>query len=401
MKRARVLLDNHDSAAPAHLDRGHPPAARPALPVIRRRDFVQLFDTTPDLTGIDIDVSRYIRASDERDVQVAWREWDKQDGPPTRGLHRDELCRVDIGDLQALLKKAKQPAYRWDLLSRKWVTCRGDPAPGMTILLPCAAGGYTPRWGWTGAQKDVPTPINASATSQDADEADLPTYVGAYVPLAEHLLDTRAQMVEMLDSLRLDALPSPELIEAAHWHDVGKAHEVFQEMLTCKLPEGSTVRDAGPYAKSVRATSGRSSRPHFRHELASALAVLQQDDTKDLVAYLVAAHHGKVRMSIRARPTEEPAPGLPPETPIALGVLEGDTLPEVDLGASQVSRPQEIRLGRYLSLGGGDGVRSWRERTEALLERLGPFRLAYLEALVRVADWRASAPPEQAEGATP
>jgi len=33
---------------------------------------------------------------------------------------------------------------------------------------------------------------------------------------------------------------------------------------------------------------------------------------------------------------------------------------------------------------------SRRERTQALLERLGPFRLRYLEALLRAADWRAS-----------
>jgi CRISPR-associated endonuclease/helicase Cas3 len=33
---------------------------------------------------------------------------------------------------------------------------------------------------------------------------------------------------------------------------------------------------------------------------------------------------------------------------------------------------------------------SWRERTQMLLERLGPFRLGYLEALLRAADCRAS-----------
>ena len=34
---------------------------------------------------------------------------------------------------------------------------------------------------------------------------------------------------------------------------------------------------------------------------------------------------------------------------------------------------------------------SWTERTRELLARLGPFRLAWLETLLRVADWRASA----------
>ncbi|MYH07338.1 MAG: hypothetical protein F4146_02010, partial [Rhodothermaceae bacterium] len=37
---------------------------------------------------------------------------------------------------------------------------------------------------------------------------------------------------------------------------------------------------------------------------------------------------------------------------------------------------------------------SWTERTRDLLQRFGPFRLAYLEALLRIADWRASSKEE-------
>jgi CRISPR-associated endonuclease/helicase Cas3 len=40
----------------------------------------------------------------------------------------------------------------------------------------------------------------------------------------------------------------------------------------------------------------------------------------------------------------------------------------------------------------GEGVMgpSWTARTQRLLKEYGPFRLARLEMLVRVADWRAS-----------
>ena len=38
--------------------------------VIRRKDFTDLFDTTPDLAGNDIDVLRFIRDGDDIDVQV-------------------------------------------------------------------------------------------------------------------------------------------------------------------------------------------------------------------------------------------------------------------------------------------------------------------------------------------
>jgi CRISPR-associated endonuclease/helicase Cas3 len=45
---------------------------------------------------------------------------------------------------------------------------------------------------------------------------------------------------------------------------------------------------------------------------------------------------------------------------------------------------------------GADGEVSWAGRALALLERddIGPFRLSYLEAIVRLADWRASAAAE-------
>jgi CRISPR-associated endonuclease/helicase Cas3 len=43
-----------------------------------------------------------------------------------------------------------------------------------------------------------------------------------------------------------------------------------------------------------------------------------------------------------------------------------------------------------MAMGRHDGAPSWMESAIALRERLGPFRLAYLEALVRAADVRAS-----------
>jgi CRISPR-associated endonuclease/helicase Cas3 len=37
---------------------------------LRRKDLLDLFDTTPDLCGNDLDISRYIRDGDDTDVQV-------------------------------------------------------------------------------------------------------------------------------------------------------------------------------------------------------------------------------------------------------------------------------------------------------------------------------------------
>jgi CRISPR-associated endonuclease/helicase Cas3 len=40
----------------------------------------------------------------------------------------------------------------------------------------------------------------------------------------------------------------------------------------------------------------------------------------------------------------------------------------------------------------GDGYQgpTWGARTQALLAEIGPFRLVWLEAVVRIADWRAT-----------
>ena len=42
-------------------------------------------------------------------------------------------------------------------------------------------------------------------------------------------------------------------------------------------------------------------------------------------------------------------------------------------------------------IGEGEQGPSWTERTLKLLDQYGPFQLAWLETLVRLADWRASA----------
>jgi CRISPR-associated endonuclease/helicase Cas3 len=108
---------------------------------------------------------------------------------------------------------------------------------------------------------------------------------------------------------------------------------------------------------------------------------------RDLVAYLIAAHHGKLRMGLRALPGEQ-EPDDPDTTRFARGIHEGDTLPEVDVEGRRFA-PTTLRLD-MMELGEGSQGPSWTERTHRLLEELGPFRLAWLEMLVRIADWRAS-----------
>lgn len=129
------------------------------------------------------------------------------------------------------------------------------------------------------------------------------------------------------------------VIRAARWHDVGKAHEAFQSMLRYAREKGSKeALGGGLWAKSGGNYRGRAiyqvpgedtPRSRFRHELASALAWLDQHDEEansNLIAYLIAAHHGKVRMSLRALPQENEAPN---GRLFARGVWDGDMLPEI------------------------------------------------------------------------
>jgi CRISPR-associated endonuclease/helicase Cas3 len=150
------------------------------------------------------------------------------------------------------------------------------------------------------------------------------------------------------------------------------------------------MRNANPaldpkqhWAKSGIHARLRHGRKHFRHELASALAALQQH-LPFPVAYLIAAHHGRARLAIRALPGEEEPKD--PEVLFALGVHDGDRLPTADLGEGQTWHESKLDLSP-MQLGGES---SWTGRALRLLAELGPFRLAYLEALLRAADVQAS-----------
>jgi len=94
-------------------------------------------------------------------------------------------------------------------------------------------------------------------------------------------------------------------------HDIGKAHPVFQETLRACADDidRERVETGGPWVKSGGPRRARHKRRFFRHELASAPALtseaaveLDSLDERDLVVYLVAAHHGRVRLSIRSVP---------------------------------------------------------------------------------------------------
>jgi len=401
----RQVVANLKSAAPADL----PPitAEAPLHPVLRRKDFLDLFNTDPDLSGFDVDIAPYIRDADDADVLLFWRalEGDLQNEPSAL---REELCRAGLSEAKKLLGRLETgDVFVWDTLARKWTTPRPKEMrlrPGMTLMLKAAVGGYTSQVGLASEEKRT-VPLVAPAVTVAEVEAyddEHRSFLGRAVELSEHLSDVESEARRLCE--RLPVAQRDAVVRAARWHDLGKAHAAFRGMLShvdqgldptrlwakARDPEKGQKRTRARYVIE-KAPDGKitAERPRFRHELASALAwlALHGDDAEgDLIAYLIAAHHGKVRMSLRALPEEREAPG---GRLFARGVWDGDRLPVVQFVDGETIPEVELKLD-LMQLGDGPQGPSWTTRTQELLKALGPFQLAWYEALVRIADWRAS-----------
>lgn len=349
--------------------------------VLRRRDLLDLFDTAPDLSGNDIDIQRFVRSDDpETDMQVFWRDMtiDGWDVSPARS----ELCNVPVGTAKEFLKKGVPKGFVWDHIDDEWRSIRDvdlDVRPGQTILLPVSIGGYS-MLGWDPDSRTAVTPIPPDAKEkEEAVGSDANSVIAAALTISQHSQHVSRELDEVLQVLHFLRDWSELLGKAARWHDVGKAHVLFQQGLRSVNP---MLDENQLWAKSGARGRLEYKRKHFRHELASGLATLQQK-LPFVVAYLVAAHHGRARLAIRALPGEVEPPTE--DRLFALGIHDGDPLPAVEVGG-------EVCPGLTLDLGpmqlGGEN--SWTANALELLSELGPFKLAYLEAILRAADVRAS-----------
>ena len=492
LRASLAALRKFSDVSPGNLEEfedSHPELMRSLYPydpmqLLLRHELDELFDTSSDLSGADVDISRFIRSGDERDLRVFWSQVEQGSDPSSsQKPSQEELCAVPFLDAQQWLcgkgnsenlAEGKR-AWVWDWLARGWrKAVRRDLFPGQTVLVESNVGGYNSEEGWNKSLKEDVLPVSTSEDrklitrpcwkwdqkeggwnpsersvnrrdpaddADDAEDDESLSITGEWQTIATHGLHVG------LEADQISTLVCPELRAllnlAGRWHDLGKAHQAFQG---CIQADDRPPRDdlakapdkAWPCSShNMYRIDEHQQRLGFRHELASTLglfAVLQKHkpeheallgpwkewlkalgnemepaqhaskpnaleqeiidlsaDDFDLLAYLVCAHHGKVRMTWHSSPSDQKAE----DSKLRIrGVRNGDLLPTVELASSNGQMhtlpvmsldlsPAEIGLSERTG-------RSWSERILNLLEKYGPFSLAWLESILRAADQRAS-----------
>lgn len=375
---AAEMLGRISSAAPADLPplNSSPP---PWKHVLRRADILDLFDTSSDLGGNEIDISRFVRSDPDRNVYVFWRDWEGKAPPAQMTEVTDvELCPAPIDDLP-------KSVWSWNAAEGEWE--RPETIyPGMTLLVHSSEGKYTKDYGWWPESAAAVVPLVKEGPAIEANDSDRKTFAKYRQTLKAHTDQVCEEMQRLLEALLgLNLTPYRETLEtAARLHDWGKAHPVMQETLHADVP---------PYIELLAksAAYGNHSRRFFRHELASALAMIASGES-DLAAYVVAAHHGRIRVVVRSMPGERIAGR---ERVRVRGIDDGERLLACSLGGGVVRGEMVIALEPAKLGCGRDGAGSWTDRVLKLRNELGPFRLAYLEMLLRIADETASARAEK------
>jgi CRISPR-associated endonuclease/helicase Cas3 len=376
--------------------------------VIQPSELVALFDTSaywPGRSG-DFDIAPYVRDTEDLDAEVAWATWTQgEDGAPDPEVRHpgpEYRCRVPIGDVVEFAKN--RTVWRFDNAADRWVPVAQQapsrPRPAELLLVNAADGGYDPELGFAPGLRDpvAGSPELLTPAELAAREAGAAAAVAARIAprrwqtLSEHSERVRDQAAALLAVLAPGIPPeaAAAAVAAGYLHDLGKAHPIWQDALCAVADDADAdaVSAGRPWAKSGETTkSGRlefAGGRGFRHELASLMfldgplrGLLAASPDPDLTRYLVLAHHGRLRVQV-SDPDE-------PSGRKILGLEQG-AISDIPPVLGQPASTLTVDLGQFLPA----GDRSWTRTVLALVDTYGPFTLAYLETVVRMADWRAS-----------
>lgn len=225
---------------------------------------------------------------------------------------------------------------------------------------------------------DTPGDPSGEDVDPDLTDEDETASLTRPVALAEHLEHVTDKVRAFATGCGLSPELTADLVLAASAHDLGKVDERFQ--LWLHAGAWSRVDPARPLAKSgmprqdpstVRRARLAARLPEgWRHEFASVALLSSAPDPlagacdPELVRYLIGTHHGRGR-------------------------------PWVPVVADPVPPPLTAAwAGRRLTAPGAHGLQradsGWVDSFWRLVRRYGPWGLAYLEAILRLADQAAS-----------
>lgn len=198
--------------------------------------------------------------------------------------------------------------------------------------------------------------------------------------LFDHLKGVGDKAANFAERLGLPKKLVADLRLAGELHDLGKVDARFQMQMVGQ----DSFKFAGlkePLAKSIPGvkTSPKDS-PTVRHEISSVALVQSNEDVlslandKDLVLYLVGTHHGHGRPIPVIRPDDDPQP----------------------LAISYMSRGADLPMAATTDLAHTTLAVEMAERFWRLHRKYGHHGIAWLEAILRLADHRVSA--EEKEG---
>lgn len=196
-------------------------------------------------------------------------------------------------------------------------------------------------WQWY----EMPTATDNDGSNSAGEPVRLQTHTNAVVHCAK----------QMAAAMNLSEMLANALILAAKYHDLGKRRELWQRSIGNPMP-AQWLAKLGRGMRRLDIT-------RYRHEFGSLLDLQDEtafqnldENTKDLVMHLIASHHGRARPHFPEDEDFDPQPNGKDVNAIALEIPR--------------------RFGQ-------------------LQRRYGRWGLAYLESLLRAADYAASANPTE------